>query len=188
MSQERDAAEAAAPSATWPELRGWQPAGVNHPVFRAISTKGSSVYVRADDGSGPLLRRLEREPDVPAPRLLDQRAGWLLLEALPGVPLNDDCWLARPADAASSSTRRSAASLAAALLTAICACPTSSGTWKRVNCRASSIGRTAGGSTPRSTSPRRSGAANTTGTHRTFRLRFWSCSAGRDRIRLKSSV
>ena len=101
MSQERDAAEAAAPSATWPELRGWQPAGVNHPVFRAISTKGSSVYVRADDGSGPLLRRLEREPDVPAPRLLDQRAGWLLLEALPGVPLNDDCWLARPADAAS---------------------------------------------------------------------------------------
>jgi phosphotransferase family enzyme len=99
MSQEKDAAGASPPSATWPEFRGWRPAGVNHPVFRATSTNASSVYVRADDGSGPLLRRLEREPDVPAPRLLDRRAGWLLLEALPGAPLNDDRWLARPADA-----------------------------------------------------------------------------------------
>jgi aminoglycoside phosphotransferase len=46
-----------------------------------------------------LLRRLAHESDVPAPRLLDHRDGWLLLEALPGVPLHDGRWLDRPEDA-----------------------------------------------------------------------------------------
>jgi aminoglycoside phosphotransferase len=68
-------------------------------VFSAAAEDGEKVYVRADDGSTLLLRRLANEPDVPAPAVLDERDGWLVLEALPGVPLNDDRWLARPDEA-----------------------------------------------------------------------------------------
>jgi len=100
MSRANVGADAPAPMVTWPEMHGWQSAGMHDAVFRAISANGVTVYVRAEDGSGPLLRLLEADPAVPAPRLLDRRAGWLLLEALPGAPLHDPRWLARPADAA----------------------------------------------------------------------------------------
>jgi aminoglycoside phosphotransferase len=69
-------------------------------VFRATTERGEQVYLREDDGSAELLRRLGSEPDLPAPCVLDHRDGWLLLESLPGAPLNDDRWLARPDDAA----------------------------------------------------------------------------------------
>jgi hypothetical protein len=65
MSQEKAGPEARAPEATWPELRSWQPTGMHDAVFHAISGTGESVYVRADDGSGPLLRQLERDPTYP---------------------------------------------------------------------------------------------------------------------------
>jgi aminoglycoside phosphotransferase len=81
-----------------PEFSNWQPTGMHDAVFRAKSADGA-VYVREDDGSAALLRRLAYQPDVPAPRLLDHRDGWLVLEELPGLPLNDDRWLARPQDA-----------------------------------------------------------------------------------------
>jgi aminoglycoside phosphotransferase len=87
------------PKAIFPELRDWQPAGMHDAVFRATRADGEEVYVRADDGSVALLRRLAREPDLPTPAVFDEREGWLVLEALPGVPLNDDQWLARPRDA-----------------------------------------------------------------------------------------
>jgi aminoglycoside phosphotransferase len=67
-------------------------------VYRGIRDE-STVYVRPDDGSAPLLQRLARETDVPAPRLLDQRAGWLVLGALPGIPLHDPRWRAWPQNA-----------------------------------------------------------------------------------------
>jgi aminoglycoside phosphotransferase len=72
---------------------------MHDPVFRATIASGIPAYVRVDDGSAPLLRRLARASDLPAPRLLDHRDGWLLLEALPRVPLHDERWLARPAEA-----------------------------------------------------------------------------------------
>jgi aminoglycoside phosphotransferase len=84
------------PRAVWPELRDWTPSGMHDAVFRAVDASGDHVYVRADDGSAPLLRRLADESGVPAPRVLDQRGGWLLLEELPGLPLHDSRWLARP--------------------------------------------------------------------------------------------
>ena len=88
------------PRDAFPELSQWQAAGMHDPVFRAVDAEGNALYVRADDGSGPTLGRLAAQPDLPAPRLLDQRQGWLLLEALPGVPLHDPRWRERPADAA----------------------------------------------------------------------------------------
>ncbi|HEY7152244.1 MAG TPA: phosphotransferase [Solirubrobacterales bacterium] len=87
------------PRAIWPELRDWTPSGMHDAVFRAADASGEHVYVRADDGSAPVLRRLADEPDLPAPRLLDERDGWLLLSELPGAPLHDRRWLARPEDA-----------------------------------------------------------------------------------------
>jgi hypothetical protein len=63
------------PRATWPELRDWRPAGMHDVVFRATNASGEVVYVRADDGSAPLLRRLAHVSDLPAPRLLDDRHG-----------------------------------------------------------------------------------------------------------------
>jgi aminoglycoside phosphotransferase len=91
---------ASSPQGVFPELRDWQAAGMHDAVFRATSAGGDSVYVREDDGSAPLLLRLACESDVPAPRVLDHRDGWLALEALPGVPLHDARWRERPEDAA----------------------------------------------------------------------------------------
>ncbi len=93
-------AEGPPPRELFAELRDWQRAGVADPVFRASDPSTGTVYVRADDGSAETLERLESEPGVPAPRLLEVRSGWLLLEALPGAPMNDDSWLARPREAA----------------------------------------------------------------------------------------
>jgi aminoglycoside phosphotransferase len=87
------------PVDAFPDLGNWREAGLHDAVFRATTAGGGAVYVRADDGSAPTLRRLAEQADVPAPRLLDHRDGWLVLEALPGVPLNDDRWLGRSDDA-----------------------------------------------------------------------------------------
>jgi aminoglycoside phosphotransferase len=92
-------AETAPPSGTLPDLQTWQPVGIHHAVFRATSASGTAVYVREDDGSAALLRRLANESDVPAPRVLDQRDGWLVLQALRGAPLHDARWRARGDDA-----------------------------------------------------------------------------------------
>ena len=92
-------ATAPPPHTLWPELRDLRPAGMHDAVFRATGTEGRLVYLREDDGSAPLLRRLAPKPDLPAPRVLDHREGWLLLEALPGVPLHDPRWRSRPDDA-----------------------------------------------------------------------------------------
>ncbi len=85
------------PKRAFPELTGWRSVGVNDPVFTAERPGGVAVYVRADDGSATVLDRLLRS-EVPAPRVLDQRGAWLVLEALSGRPLNDDRWLTRPAE------------------------------------------------------------------------------------------
>jgi aminoglycoside phosphotransferase len=87
------------PLDAFPDLGNWKSAGLHDPVFRAIAPDGEAVYVRADDGSAPTLRRLAGQAAVPAPRVLDEKDGWLVLEALPGVPLDDERWLARPDDA-----------------------------------------------------------------------------------------
>lgn len=88
------------PSDLFPDLTEWQSAGMHDAVFGAMGPDGSAVYVRADDGSADLLERLRRSSDVPAPRVLDRRAGWLKLAALPGVPLHDVRWRSRPRAAA----------------------------------------------------------------------------------------
>lgn len=88
------------PSDLFPDLTEWQSAGMHEAVFGAMGPDGSAVYVRADDGSADLLERLRRSSDVPAPRVLDRRAGWLKLAALPGVPLHDVRWRSRPRAAA----------------------------------------------------------------------------------------
>jgi aminoglycoside phosphotransferase len=87
------------PTEMFPTLSDWQSVGINDAVFKAVSSDGETIYVRSDDGSASLLRRLERISEVPAPRVIDRRHGWLLLAALPGLPLNDDRWLAREGDA-----------------------------------------------------------------------------------------
>lgn len=88
------------PASLWPELSGWQPVAIQDaPVFRVNQPGGSEAYLRDDDGSAPVLRQLERYT-VPAPRVLDVRDRWILLTALPGIPLHDTRWLRKPAVAA----------------------------------------------------------------------------------------
>lgn len=84
------------PRDAFPDLGNWREAGLHDAVFRATTATGGAVYVRADDGSAPTLRRLAIQAEVPSPRVLGERGGWLVLEALPGVPLHDERWLERP--------------------------------------------------------------------------------------------
>jgi len=94
MLQARD------PRDLWPELVGWVDVGSNEPVHRVRTPAGDLGYVRPDDGSAPLLEQLRTQGIVPAPTVLDIRDGWLLLGALPGIPLHDPLWRARPREAA----------------------------------------------------------------------------------------
>ena len=83
----------------WPELTDWHPTGMAESVHRVRTADGCEAYVRPDDGSLKLLQRLTRT-NIPAPRVLAVRQGWFMLSALPGTPLHNSVWLARPADAA----------------------------------------------------------------------------------------
>src|SRR5215469_10188298 len=82
----------------WPELELWQPVGMHDPVYR-VRVAGRTAYLRADDGSASMLRRLNTSTQIPAPTLLDERGGWLLLSELPGVPLHDRRWRSQQATA-----------------------------------------------------------------------------------------
>jgi aminoglycoside phosphotransferase len=95
-SRPSDVNETPPPLDAFPDLSNWRAAGMHDAVFHSTTAGGGTVYVRADDGSAPTLRRLADQAGVPAPRVLGHREGWLVLEALPGVPLNDDRWLERP--------------------------------------------------------------------------------------------
>jgi aminoglycoside phosphotransferase len=64
-------------------------------VYRVRTPDDTPLYVRPDDGSGELLERLSLTLAVPTPRVLDRRLGWLLLSALPGVPLHHSMWHTR---------------------------------------------------------------------------------------------
>jgi hypothetical protein len=108
----------------WPELTDWHPTGMAESVYRARTTDGSEVYVRPDNGSVELLRRLTRT-DIPAPRVLAVRQGWLMLSALPGIPLCDSVLLSRRADATPSPLMLCVDWTAREFGTATCACPTS---------------------------------------------------------------
>jgi aminoglycoside phosphotransferase len=89
------------PRALWLDLSEWKAVGMAEPVYRVRTPAGIDAYVRPDDGSAPLLRRLAVCRTVPAPEILDVRDGWLLLRALPGVPLhNCSVWHHRPTDVA----------------------------------------------------------------------------------------
>ena len=87
------------PRALWPTLSEWEPMGMHEPVHRVRTRADATAYVRPDDGSAALLRQLSLTSTVPAPEVLDARAGWLLLSALPGVPLHHvSVWRQHPAD------------------------------------------------------------------------------------------
>jgi len=89
------------PRALWPALSKWEPMGMHEPVHRVCTRAGATAYVRPDDGSATLLRQLALTSIVPAPEVLDARAGWLLLRALPGVPLHHvSVWRQHPTDMA----------------------------------------------------------------------------------------
>lgn len=66
-------------------------------VHRVQTADGTAAYVRPDDGSSGLMRRLNVQHSVPVPEVIDARQGWLLLTALPGVPLSDPRWHRLPA-------------------------------------------------------------------------------------------
>ena len=83
------------PRQIWPELQDYEWVGMHDAVFRVRRQAGQTAYLRADDGSAPLLRSLTENPALPAPRVLDQREGWLLLSALPGLPLHHPDWVAQ---------------------------------------------------------------------------------------------
>lgn len=91
---------ASPPTDLWPKLTQWHPVGMHDPVFRVVTSTGVTAYLRSDDGSGPLLHHLNAEGTMPVPVVLEARDGWLLLSALPGVPLSNPVWLARPVEAA----------------------------------------------------------------------------------------
>lgn len=99
-----DEAAATDPHSVWPEVADWHPVGMHEPVYRVRTASGVVAYVRPDDGSSALLRRLADAHSLPSPRVLDAQRGWLLLSALPGVPLHDDLWLRRPVEAAAIAT------------------------------------------------------------------------------------
>jgi hypothetical protein len=89
------------PRLLWPDLTGWELVGMAETVFHVSGADGIDGYVRADDGSAPLLCRLSAGGIVPAPAVLDARGGWLLLDALPGVPLHQAAvWRQQPGDVA----------------------------------------------------------------------------------------
>ena len=85
----------------WPELRDWAPVGMNESVFRVRTPSGQTAFLRPDDDSGPLLKRLRKQGAVPVPLVIESANGWLLLEGLAGSPLHEAAWLERPAEAAS---------------------------------------------------------------------------------------
>jgi phosphotransferase family enzyme len=73
------------PRLLWPDLAGWDLVRMAETVFHVSGADGGDAYVRADDGSVPLLRRLSAGGLVPAP----------------GVPLHQAAvWRERPADVA----------------------------------------------------------------------------------------
>jgi aminoglycoside phosphotransferase len=88
------------PRTLWPDLTDWEPAGMAEQVFRVRTTAGERLYVRPDDNSSDLLNHLSLALALPTPRVLDRRHGWLLLSALPGIPLHDSLWHARAGDVA----------------------------------------------------------------------------------------
>ncbi len=69
---------------------------MQEPVYRVRTADGTGAYVRPDDGSGLLLRQLYAGSEVPVPGVIEARDGWLLLTALPGVPLSDPVWRVDP--------------------------------------------------------------------------------------------
>jgi aminoglycoside phosphotransferase len=74
---------------------------MEEPVYRVRTPAGATTYVRPDDGSAPVLRRLALSRTVLAPEVMDAREGWLLLSTLPGIPLHEpSVWRRRPGDVA----------------------------------------------------------------------------------------
>ncbi len=84
------------PRTLWPGLTDWTSTGWKEGVLRARDATGDVVYVRPNDGSAPLLRALSKRSEIPVPTVIDDRDGWLLLAALPGVPMEDASWAERP--------------------------------------------------------------------------------------------
>jgi aminoglycoside phosphotransferase len=84
----------------WPELRDWTAVGMNESVFRVRTPSGQMAFLRPDDDSGSLLKRLREQAIVPVPLVIASAHGWLLLEGLAGTPLHEAAWIERPAEAA----------------------------------------------------------------------------------------
>jgi aminoglycoside phosphotransferase len=84
------------PRTLWPDLTGWASTGWREGVIRALDATGAVVYARPDDGSVPLMASLRTTSDIPVPSVIDEKDGWLLLAALPGVPLEDASWAEKP--------------------------------------------------------------------------------------------
>ncbi len=104
------------PRTLWPDLTDWTSTRWKEGVLRARDATGDLVYVRPDDGSAPLLRALSKRSEIPVPTVIDDRDGWLLLAALPGVPMEDASWAERP-DAAIAVVVTALQALAAADVT-----------------------------------------------------------------------
>jgi aminoglycoside phosphotransferase len=86
------------PRQLWPELTNWEAVGMVEAVYRVRTPLGEMAYVRPDDGSAPVLSRECMRAHLPVPRVLEVREGWMLLSALPGVPLHEEVWRSRPDD------------------------------------------------------------------------------------------
>jgi aminoglycoside phosphotransferase len=84
------------PRTLWPDFTDWTSTGWREGVLRARDAAGDIVYARPDDGSVPLLRALSTRSEIPVPTVIDDRDGWLLLAALPGVPMEDGSWAEQP--------------------------------------------------------------------------------------------
>src|SRR3954467_6299769 len=84
------------PRHLWPDFTDWSSTGWKEGVIRARDSTGAVVYVRPDDGSAPLLEVLGTTSDVPVPSIIDSKHGWLVLAALPGIPMEDASWAEQP--------------------------------------------------------------------------------------------
>lgn len=84
------------PRFLWPEFSDWTSTGWKEGVFRVRTATGVLAYVRPDDGSAALLQSLGTTSDVPVPSVIDNKDGWLVLAALPGVPMDAASWVEQP--------------------------------------------------------------------------------------------